>query len=449
MTTPGLHLPNPLDRLFFAIDDAWRRCGLPGVDIWIHVECVGRIDIDGMRAALRALWRLYPATCSRLERSGWSGAPRWRLEAPAGEPELVVLTCATAKESQARVEEEFATRIDWADRPPMRLYVLHEQSGDDRVLVRWPHAFADARGGVTLIEELARLYDERPELATLASAGDELRRDAGILERETGGQVSRAVRRARPTEIRWTSAPPQVGREKVALELRRLNGDQTAAVRAAALRVCGVARLSDYLRASAICALHKILDEPGGAGQAYSTVQLIDNRRKRDRGPVCHNLFSALPIFVPCEQAGDRRAVADVIQQAAAEALASGQMQRTWRRLKQVSLVPTALLARLLARSLRGGRRWLPLGLANAPTLPLGFMGPLATPRTTFCGAGLRNILGVRPPSVQAGFAINVNTAQERINIAASFFEPRIERTAMARYLDRYVELLLDGRSAG
>ena len=447
MTPPAFHMPNPLDRVFLAIDEAWRRCGLPGVDIWIHIECDGRVDLAGMRVALRGLARLYPAISSRLDPGGWLRAPRWRMTNPIEDPPVEVISAADADDAQRWVESAFCTRIDWMRSAPLRLYVLRQPTGDDCVLTRWSHAFADARGGVTLIEELARLYDEKPAIDGLRSLGDELRCDSGVLDRRPAGPASRPSRTRPRAEIRWKQNPPAIGRERVALEIRRLDPAQTAVVRQAALRICGVARLGDYLRASAICAMHDVARCPDSPDAVYSTVQLIDNRAKRDRGPVCHNLFSAIPVYVPCSTAHDRRKAADVFQQAAADAIASGQMQRAWRRLERFSRIPTGVLAGILAGSLRSGRRWLPLGLANAPTLPLGFMGPLSSPRATFCGASLRNILGVRPPSVQAGFAINVNYAQERINIAASFFEPRIARAEMVEFLDRYVTCLLDDSS--
>src|SRR5262245_5904221 len=83
---PAFHQPTPLDRIFLAIDQAWRRCGLPGLDIWVQIECDGRVDLPGMNSALQALARRYPAVNSRLMPAGFLHGRRWRMVAPPMNP---------------------------------------------------------------------------------------------------------------------------------------------------------------------------------------------------------------------------------------------------------------------------------------------------------------------------------------------------------------------------
>ncbi|MBI5864757.1 MAG: hypothetical protein HZB38_09660 [Planctomycetes bacterium] len=443
------HRPNALDRIFFAIDEAWRRCSLPGVDIWILLECDGAIDMKGLSTALRALQRCYPAAAARLHPPGWLGFPRWDFR---DDPPAAFHADAGRADSGADfgwLEELLRSRLDWSVHAPFQIYRFTSDTGD-RLLFRWPHAFADARGGVTLIEELARLYDEQTPCERATSVEDELREDAGNLSRKEVSAAApvqakprRSIRAVRLVDAAAGKPPARMG-----VEIRRLSVAQAAAVREASLRVCGVARFADFIRSSAIRALHELVGQPAGPNLGYSSMHLIDQRRKRDSGPVCHNVFSAVPVWVDAAIAADRRASADAVADALRDSLADGSARRQWRRMGWLSRIPTGLLACAFARSLRSATSFLPEGLANAPSVPLGFMGPLARPRTTFCGAKLVNILGLRPASWHAGFAINVNAAQDRMNIAAAFFEPHVPRARISALLDRYVELLLDWREA-
>ncbi len=149
---------NPLDRLFLAIDGAWQRCGLPGVDIWIQLECRGRIDRPGFRRALAGLHRRYPATDGRLVAGTLFRRGGWELRKEQIEkcrwPQGVEVTAVKQRE---KFEELFNSRIDWSQHSPFAAHLFSSTDGNDVVLFRWPHFFADARGGVTLIEELARL----------------------------------------------------------------------------------------------------------------------------------------------------------------------------------------------------------------------------------------------------------------------------------------------------
>src|SRR5690606_28712256 len=111
------------------------------------------------------------------------------------------------------------------------------------------------------------------------------------------------------------------------LAVRRLDSSEAAALRDAALRTCGFGRVADFVRAAGLCAAHETLGSRSAAAGWYSTLHLVDNRRRRDPGPVCHNVFSTLPVYVPCELAGDRAATADLIRDQTAAALASGLMQ--------------------------------------------------------------------------------------------------------------------------
>ena len=464
------HLLNPLDALFLAIDGAWRRCGYPGAEIHWYCELKGEIDVPGLCRALQALYRLYPATAGRLTRSGCTGRITWRLDGGPIDPQRAVslraLDPPTDDELHRQIELLLNSRLDPAARPPLQFTIFRGRPAGDFLVLRWPHALMDAHGAATIVATLLRLYEERPDPRTLDSLGDERRTDFGVLgpplslpaclrllgrgagSRRTRveGTGTRRCRRGAWRDIRPGAPACGAGAARVRFYVRRLSREQYAQVRATAIQVCGLARTSDFVRACAICALHEVLGAPAAPESGYSTLLLVDNRRRRDPTPVCHNVFSTLPVLVRSTIAADRRRVADLFQDAAAQTLRPGVLERRLAGLTLLARVPTGILARLLAHALRAGRSPLPIGLIHPPSLPLTFMHLFPRPLKTFCGAELVNLFGARPGIPADRLVVNVSTAQERMNISGIWIEPCVPRRCVEAFLDRFVALLTDPR---
>jgi len=446
-----IHCPNPLDLAFFAIDDARRRIGLGGADIHLHLELGGRADLDGLRRALACAQRRYPVLAGRLHWPSALGRPHWRLEPPREDDARVEeVDCAAGDDAwHAEIERRLAGRVDWTRTPPFQLCVFRGPDRRDRVSVRWPHALMDARGGVQILEDVARFFEDRTQPCDVESAGDELRADFGTLARAQSwvGRLRLARRgaaRTRPagwTDIRAASGALEAG-ERVAVHVLRLSPEQDRDVRGACMRTCGFGRFADYLRACAIVALDAVLDHPRPEHGGYSTLHLVDNRRRRDPGPVCHNVFSSFPIFVPAEIAGDVRQIADGILAQSRAVVEQDAMTARLAGLELLTAIPTRVLARQMAAAHRTGRTLLPIGLSNAPSLPLGFMGPFSRPLPAFCGAPLENIFGIRPAPPRSGLALNVNRAQERMNITVAYHPPRVSRAWIERLVRCFAKVL-------
>lgn len=431
---------NPLDITFGRIDEAWRRCGLPGVDIHLHLAFDGRIDVERLALAYIKLLRRYPIV-DAVRRGD-----RWHAESALAPRPHDAIHEIPAADFNRTAEILLNSRIEGAA-PPLQMHIIRGDDVGDRLIVRWPHALADARGGVTLLEEIARLDREQTPMSQLVSVGDELRDDFGALDINDRGDPSPDVQpsqshgashsgHARHKFLHLVSSRP--GRdERVGLEVRTLTPDQTRAVIAASVQTCGIARFADYLRATGIAVLDSLIPAQKPPDAAYSTIHLVDNRKRRDPAPVCHNVFSTIPVIIPAAIAQDRAAVGDLIQSAARAALERGDPAARLRKLRLLSRLPHALVARTMAWMLISGRRWLPTGLVSAPSLPLGFMGPPGRDLADFCGARLTAIYGVRVPSLQAGYAVNLNLAEDRLTIAMSFFEPRFPRPLAVEFVNR------------
>jgi hypothetical protein len=449
---------NPLDHMFFVGNEVRRRLGLPGINVLILLELGGTLDLEGFQRALEGVYRLYPATGGRLERSFLSGRPRWRLDA---EPDLrravrvQHLQQPTPQDLHRETEQLLRSPLDVARGPLLQFHLWRGLATGDVLAMRWPHALMDARGGMIVLEEIQRLHEEQPDPAALHSAGDELRDDVGELLADLSAwarlrALFSGAEGALPPEwvdARLAAGPVVNDGRGLHYLVRHLDAEQARQVRDTSMRVCGFARLGDFVRASAIRALHRTIRRPLPPHAGYSTRQLVDNRKRRQRAPVCHNFFSALPVYVPAAIADDRRATADVISESTAQALASGLIARRYAAMERMSRVPVRIMAGLMERALRADpRSRLARGLGNSPSLPMGFMGSFSRALPTFCGAEWRDVYGVGVILPHEGFGLNLTTPNDpdRLNVTATYFEPRVTRAVMSSFLDRFLEALMD-----
>ena len=477
---PQYHSPNPFDLLFYAGDLARARLGLPQTNIQLIIELEGRLDVDGFCHALAALHRVYPATNGRLVCHPLTGFPRWRLEksdvsdlkSPPGEspisginaeittsgriknpaPLRVHDATALTREAVHRASEQLITTpLDYVNGPPLQFDLFRGLPAGDVLCMRWPHTFMDARGGALALEELQRFYEERPDLDGLQPNADEHKDDLPrLLGKLTPWQRTRmAVKKpglpppADWSDARLASGPLLPADLELRYILRSLPGDEMRRIGDNAMRICGFARVGDYLRACAIRALHEAISQPLPPGAGYSTNQLADNRKRRSRNPICHNLFCAMPIYIPQAAAADIKATADVISNNTAEMRATGYVAHWWARLERLALLPPAILAGILKASLAPDRDGnLRGGLGNAPSLPMGFMGSFSREMSQFCGTGLVGVYGVGGILPHEGFAINLNTPNDRLFITGAYYHPRVTQPQIETLLDRFVAFL-------
>lgn len=448
---------NPLDRLFLATSLARENLQLGGADIHLHLECNGTIELNGLRRAYACAARRYPAITAGLQRSTWRQNPRWNLKPNAESDGVTLHNLPEPAALQHALEKLLIDPINLRAGPLLRFHVFRRAGASDTIAMRWPHALMDARGGATLLETIAADYAAQTDPDTLTSLRDEHRTDFGTLTLPTTWRERiHATRAKAPPELQpppWkplhlTAPAPVVPGERPALVIRRLSSAQLHTVNAAALQVCGLGRFADFVRASGIAALHRTLQPTREAAAGYSTNHLLDNRKRRDPGPVCHNIFSSVPLYIPLAEADDRAAIAERI--AAATRLLLDRELQTQRlaALDTLTQIPPRWLAIAMARSLRTNRALLPIGMTNPVSLPMGFMGPLSKPVPEFCGATLTNIYGTRAASPIAGYSVSVNTAQDRLNLCAIHYPHRVPRDQIEQLLQNYEALLLAGASS-
>ena len=446
--------PNPLDLLFFAGEQATRRAGLPGVHVHIHMELGGTLDVAGLRRALLDLYRVYPAIGARRELSLVTGRPRWRLDVPAADPRRIVrvhtLSPATTAQMQHAAETLLATPLDAANLPPVQFHVFRGLPTGDVLVMRWPHALMDGRGAFTILEELDRLYVERPERATLHTAGDEDRDDFNqMLQRYTPLERVKMLRELRQNTaktgpvIHLSQAPIPARGGRLRHVLRTLTPQETAQVDETCRRVSGTPLSGDFLRACALGALHEVLRRPVPADAVYTTNSLLDNRRRQ--GPaVCWNLTSALPIVVPAAMVEDCQATTALIHRQMIAHVRARSAHRYYAAFALLLRAPTAYVGALLKTNMRSSKPAAKgMGLAQTPSLRLDFIGPFTRPLPTFCGTPLINHYGYSTLLPQPGFALHVNLTRERLNVSGVCMEERVPATLLAELIERMGARLL------
>lgn len=451
------HLPNPLDLFFYAGDVAVRRLGLPGTNSQVCLELGGALDVAGLRHALSALYRMYPAAGAVLDPAPLTGRPRWRMGTRPFDMNRVVrvhdMETATPEAFHQCTEDLIAEHLELRSLPPMRFDVFRGLPDGDRLVVRWPHAFMDGRGGVTLLEETQRLYEEKATPGQCTSAGDENRDDFGeLLARGMKGrsalQLLKTSAALKPDN--WQTARLVPGLQLHDLGpcrylMRKLTPDQARRAQEISMRVCGFARFGDFIRATAIRSLHRVMPKPLPPGTGYTTLNLIDHRRKRQPWPICHNFTNTLPIHIPADIAEDRKAIADTSMEQSTQLIGTGAPMRKLLTIKQMTRLPMSLLVNIIHRSMLAARAdRMPPGMGNAPSMPLAYTGSFSRAMPTFCGAPLVNIFGLRPIPFQTGMAIDLNEAQGRLNVCGMYYPSRVDEHTMTRLVDGFVEGLLN-----
>jgi len=448
---------NPQDRVFFAYDRALRRLGMPGIHIQVHLDMIGPIDVEGLKRTLLAIYRLYPAVGSRLDCHAVTGTPRWRLDSPLPDLDRVVrvhpLNPPTEEEWIRRGEDLLHEPMDLVTLPPVQFHVFRGLPDGDRVIIRWPHAFMDIRGMILLAEDIDRIYRQKPDLASIQPAGDEDRRDfegliaaptllsqIKLLTQRRGGGRSILAR------DRWLPANHvrrPIGRIR---HIKRFfSAEQTRQTQEASLRVCGFAQYGDFVRASALRALHRAMPSPPREGDTFSTLNVLDHRKRRQRAPVCHNLFSGLLLRVPANMVEDRKAVADLLRQQTEQIVSGDGIRRHLAMVKLISKLPPALLTEAMYQNMNPERESaLPVAFGTPPSLQVGFSADAPSLLPTFCGANKAYTYGLGIPPPVSGFAIDLNLIHGQLHVTSTFLESRIQVATMQRLMDDFAAALLD-----
>ncbi len=447
MPTPRFQDASPLDRLYFAADDACAP-SLPGAAAIAAVELNGPLDPHRLQHAFTVLQRRYPATAARRATHPLTGLPRWRLptqSTPASR--LLTQTLPDASHVHTACEAIFNRRIETRAEAPLQLHLLRSPS-QDTVVLRWTHALADGPGAFALLETLNETYTAHPDAHQVTSLGDEQRNPY----RELAPQSLRLWRdRLTPRAADFASrgdrcalwaAPrnPQFGRLR--LIIRPIPHDQWRTVEARAAALNAPRRLSDWLRA---CAARTVADwADAGPDAAVTLTALTDHRRRLAAPtPVCWNLITAAPLYLSVRQARDRVASAIALRRQITAHRRHHTAEQQIARLALITRTPTAYVARIIRSRLTDpptpGLRY---GAGVAPCAPLGLLPLWSPPRDQFCGVSFNGMWACRAPVPVIGWCVEANLTPHGAALVGVCYDQVVSPVRLADWLDDYVAWL-------
>lgn len=438
--------PNPIDLLFFAAEYALERLGVPGfcgcMELWLS----GRLDLGRLRTAVTALGDAFPVLNATLDTHPITGRVRWRLPKPGSSPRIAVRCSEMPPEDgiEALVNERRAAFHE----PPLAFHVFRGAPEGDVLMMFWTHALMDGGGGLALLAVLDQLYRERTAPGTLASRGDERRRDfeqhllpggmpARIAAVLRGGRAKPPPRESR--QLNTSPYPRDWGRMRILR--RRIERSALEQAEAIARSIGAGVRLSDWLRTSAFAALDALLPRRRDRLSAYTMLSPIDHRDPASPA-VCWNFNSALPLSIPTADLADRAEVARELRRQMTAHKHARTAEHDALHVWLTTRLPTAWIGSIFrAEFLPGRSPRRTIGPRQALSIPFGIMKGCAEAR--FCEHAPRSFTAYRIPLPQPGFAIDTTLSERGLEIVGTCLDGRTSIELLTRIVEHFVAFAL------
>lgn len=445
---PGFQHPNPLDRMFFAGDYAMRRLGLPGSVAYLQLAFEGRLDPVRLQTALRQTYARYPVLAARYEHPWHTPWPCWRLGALTAVDAVHVHHFTGDSEAGIEIRAHALFNAPhFAERtPPFELHVLQGGAHGDTLLVRWPHALMDGRGALLVLDALSTCYTEGTPPPGPAQP-DAARRDFAALLAAVppATQLRWALDclhgERHPTRVlRLAQTPLRRPLGSMHYRLRSVADEAWQQVAENARRTGLDARLSDFIRATAVAALDQVLNPSTHDHPIYTLGAFVDHRRQRP-GAVCWNLTGALPLQVPAAWAQDRPRVAAHLRRQMTDHARAQTSLRHYATLR-LTMQPPRTFVGAAIRAGFGGRA-VAFQRSLLPSLPLGILPAFGDAPATLFGLPVRAFHGFRTVPPEHGFSLDVAIGGGQLNIAGACLAGRVPVPLLEQLMDRFVALLL------
>jgi hypothetical protein len=432
---------NPCDCVFHALDQRMRAQGYPGTGTFIMIDAEGPCAPDRIRTGIARTLATHPTTAARAATSAVRAWPVWR---PTREPvtphytfdDLSGLTDDWLAESDRRFRARYSAMWDpHESAPQVRIEHVLGPGGQQRVIIRWPHALMDADGAQLFLAEIDRLSqpDPPPPRANLLPDRGALVpiRRRNILKRLA--LIPQALRtRDRFTEVSAASLcehlpqRPTDSRELSYL-VRPWSAEQTALMQAAAKAVTprGPGLYSRYIGTCVLRALYRIHTEYGHTLPVYALSFPMGVPGLTQR-PIPGNYLVAASLFVPAGQLPDRHAVAttltDQMQRYQAENRADASQVLQW----------------LMAELRQSQYQMLFNRLTDRQPFATGysFYGEISPPLETFGGARVTNMWGCGALSVPPGWNVTMTRFRDRISLAIAWPAAAFPPDVVEHYAD-------------
>jgi hypothetical protein len=333
---------NGCDYLMLGFDYELRKSGFAGNSCQIVLELNSEVSANALQERLRILTGQHPRLNARP-----SGvfSPRWKVPMAAQEPRVRVhadgIGCATIVNEPLVVSKGELARFD----------LIKREHGKMTLVFTWAHALMDAVGAEHFLATLGR-----PEV-TLTSG----KPNANVRPKlKFSGRCKLAWKNLYQLD-KFCEAPPRTLRvrhrdapAKLQYRIEKFSSEETARVRANAVKICGVLGDAQYHAAVSVLELDRLHRRLRCASASYVLPMPVGLRPKGCIEPLFSNQVTMLMIqFLPEHLGGIEQAVATLKAQTQ-EAMRNGLLESGVVLSEMFRFLPLPIYMAIVKQGLRG-----------------------------------------------------------------------------------------------
>lgn len=463
---------NPCDYCTYAQERLDRAHLGPANLLCMVIELDGRPRPEVMRRRVVRLMSEHPIILADLCCTRFRIRPYWRLPAdPCGAAQRVADQAFTHLElGEDEAEDERFSALchdsgidgwDGIRGPQVRFILFYMPGGRARLVIRWPHYFADAEGGHMIVERLDdRWHDDAaeverthmPDARSRAGNGSALVTSERVLRHISFWQrASLVVRGAKAAPelkkraIRPLTSGPRFRKttsDTASGDYRFIThhwgGDDVARIVewSKAETPKGFGGFSRFLATSVVRAQHRLYGELNLRTDAYVLTFPISIRacppemRLIEQRPMAGNYIVSPTLVCSAADAGDRRRVAEVIHAQIEAFLRVDGIRAQWAALEAVALIHHRHYSWLFKFAAMPGNF----------TTGYSYFGGVETPPRAFDGARVVNIWGASPTTSPPGINPIFGRFGGHLNLSVTYNRPEISDDLARRYLGLIAE---------
>jgi hypothetical protein len=334
---------NGCDYLMLGFDYELRRRGFAGNSCQIVLELKSAISTSVLQERLRTFAAQYPVLNAR---AGGVFLPRWQQPKSARQPPVRVHGNEPGRRL-AIVNEPLGVR----DGELARFDLIERDHGKMTLIFTWAHALMDAVGAEHFLAALGHPEAPQPSAKPIASARAKLSLPARCkLAWKNIYQLDKFCEAPpRTPGFRHPEAAP-----KLQHRIEKFSTEETARIRANAVRLCGVLGDAQYHAAVSILELHSLHQRLQNPSPSYVLPMPVGLRPKGSIEPLFSNQVAMLMIqFLPEHLDSIERAVATLKSQTQ-EAMRNGLLESGVMLSELFRFLPVPVYMAAVKQGLRG-----------------------------------------------------------------------------------------------
>ncbi|HYV36983.1 MAG TPA: hypothetical protein VE988_14850 [Gemmataceae bacterium] len=428
------------DCMLLSVDRALRRLGFPGFETQTLIWLARRVSVPDLRKALASLVQEFPTMTSRLLEPPQAARPCWRLrpgrDCTFTQTELISSNTECVLSHASRL---LSTLCDPTENDPIRFHLLSRPNGKDVFVVHFNHALMDHNQVLGVLRSIDRYFGTDTAPPPPATSTDLVR---GYLRRFSRQRKRAAIRVANQWRRLLRGGSVTLGKELgqnsgekvLALAVRQLNAEQTAALEKSLHRIGGMPSLSMAMLGSAFRVIQRLVGNSAN-GKHFCTGIGVELGVNRAKGVGLQNLTSMVPVKISPEYLADPDEVTRIL---------AGEIRNRLATEMDLGIVAGSAL---LNRWPWQANWFVEILLRYAVSLWYGYFGSMDSVGERFCGAAVEQIFSVGPAWAPAGLTLLVNKFHGCLHFQATYLPASVPEPLLQQFLDGLLDELIQ-RSA-